>query len=294
MKWTIRISLGLPLLLGGALLVSVFLTGRRLAARYDVNVATAPIPTDEASRTRGEHLGRAVAICTNCHGADLGGQVQLDRALIGRVASPNLTSGNGSAVRDYSAEDWFRAVRHGVRPDGTAIMLMPAGDFDGLSNEEVAMMVAWLQSLPPVDRDVAPSRHGPGMSLRYILGQMPGLIPAESLDHVRAFAHRASERGTGERFATTCTGCHGPNLSGGPMLGAPPGTPEPSNLTRHPTGLQQWTERDFTRALREHVSKDGRQLHQFMPRAYASMGDADVAAVWAYLSTLPPKARGER
>jgi mono/diheme cytochrome c family protein len=100
-----------------------------------------------------------------------------------------------------------------------------------------------------------------------------------------------------------CTGCH----STGALTGKPEaakflagsdvgfqipglGIFYPPNLTPdEQTGLGSWSEQDIATALRTGVRPDGRELAPAMPwRSYASLSDADVQAVAAYLKTLPP------
>ncbi len=99
-----------------------------------------------------------------------------------------------------------------------------------------------------------------------------------------------------------CTGCH----STGALAGKPEaakflagsdigfqipglGIFYPPNLTPDvQTGLGNWSEQDIATALRTGVRPDGRELAPAMPwRSYASLSDADVQAVAAYLKTLP-------
>ena len=66
-----------------------------------------------------------------------------------------------------------------------------------------------------------------------------------------------------------------------------------ANLTPHETGLKGWTEADFIRALREGKRKDGTDILPAMPwKAYGQMNDVEIKALWAYLLTVPPAAKG--
>src|SRR5262245_19901909 len=61
-----------------------------------------------------------------------------------------------------------------------------------------------------------------------------------------------------------------------------------ANITPHGTGLKEWTEGDFFRALREGRRKDGTEIAAQMPwRLYGQMSDTELKAIWAYLQTVP-------
>jgi mono/diheme cytochrome c family protein len=99
----------------------------------------------------------------------------------------------------------------------------------------------------------------------------------------------------GEVMIQVCTGCHGPELSGGKLPGAPPEWPESANLTQHETGIKGWTYEDFKRATTEGKRPDGTNIDPFMPwKAYAGMDEVDRQALWEYLKTAKPKPKGNR
>lgn len=62
------------------------------------------------------------------------------------------------------------------------------------------------------------------------------------------------------------------------------------NITPDPeTGIGNWTEADFMRALRTGLTPDGRVLDPFMPwGAFQGLTDTDLKAIWAYLRTIEP------
>ena len=90
-----------------------------------------------------------------------------------------------------------------------------------------------------------------------------------------------------------CEGCHtapgGKPFAGGTVLETPFGKIAAPNITSdRDTGLGSWSEDDFRRALREGVARNGKRLYPAMPYpSYARMSDADIAALWAYMKTVP-------
>lgn len=71
----------------------------------------------------------------------------------------------------------------------------------------------------------------------------------------------------------------------------PWGTSYAGNLTPHETGIGTWTLEQFTKALREAKFKgleNTRPIMPPMPKHYAYLTEADIAAIFAYLKTIQP------
>ena len=269
---------------------------RRLRRVHPADVTLPRVTAaDSATLARGAHL-TSIVTCRLCHGADLGGAVYSEDAMLGTIAGPNLTRGRGGMGDSLTAADVVRAVRRGVHRDGTSLIVMPSEVFVRLSEPDLAAIVAYLQHLPPVDRVVPASRFGPLGRALLAAGKLnilvadktpalplaPGVTPGPTSEYGRYLAD-----------VSGCHGCHGFGLSGGRVAG-PPGLPPASNLT--PAGnVARWSEADFARALREGRRPDGRALNEFMPwRSYAAMTDDEVRALWLYLRGVPPKPFGNK
>ncbi|QCI12872.1 c-type cytochrome [Pseudomonas putida] len=91
-----------------------------------------------------------------------------------------------------------------------------------------------------------------------------------------------------------CAACHtapdGNAYAGGYGLQTPFGIIYSTNITpERSSGIGNWTERDFFRAVRHGRHKDGRLLYPAMPyNAYVNISDADMHDLWAYMRTLQP------
>ena len=247
------------------------------------------------AQERGKHLIDSRVGCAGCHGKDFGGNAVVDMLLVGRWVAPNLTTGEGSVTRGYTASDWDHAVRHGLRRGGLA-STMPSNEFSSLSDHELSDIVAYIRSVPAVNRDPGRVRFGPVFSVIAAIDSKA--LAATVIDHQKT--HAAEPPATaptaefGEHLAQVCRGCHGANLSGGEIDGDP-NMPVVANLTPHETGLKAWSEADFVRALREGKRPDGTAINEAMPwRAYGQMGDAELKAIYAYLLTVPPLPKGNR
>jgi hypothetical protein len=103
-----------------------------------------------------------------------------------------------------------------------------------------------------------------------------------------------------------CDGCHsGRDFSrfGGPVIVSQrgqgvefpkelglPGRIASRNITMdRETGIGRWTDGEKIRAIREGISRDGKQLFPMMPyERFREMSDEDVYSLVAFLNTLPP------
>lgn len=94
--------------------------------------------------------------------------------------------------------------------------------------------------------------------------------------------------------AGNCMLCHtergGPPYAGGRPLETPFGTVYASNLTPDArTGIGNWSQAHFRRALHEGRSRDGRLLYPAFPYTHTTrVTDADADALFDYLRSLPP------
>jgi cytochrome c553 len=210
---------------------------------------------------------------------------------------PNLTTGGGSATVGYTAADWDRIVRHGVRRDGRPAA-MPSVDFRNMSDQELSDIVAYIGSLPAVDKEAQPSSLGPLGKVLMATGKMH-LSADEIGAHDQAHAVAPPATGPtvefGAHLANVCTGCHKENLAGGPIVGGDPSWPPAKNLTPHEGGLADWTYDQFLTAMREGRRPDGTELlppmNAVVPYAQ-KMADVELQALWSYLRSVPPVATG--
>ncbi|MGF6994219.1 c-type cytochrome [Paraburkholderia sp. GAS32] len=94
--------------------------------------------------------------------------------------------------------------------------------------------------------------------------------------------------------AGDCVACHTADkarpFAGGLPINTPFGTIVTPNITPDPdTGIGQWSDADFLRAMHEGVGKSGERLYPAFPYAeYTKVTDQDVLAIRAYLNTLTP------
>jgi cytochrome c553 len=284
LTWT-GISLGSLLLLGLAWYGwASFKVGKRMQQKYTVAVQPLTIPSDSAGLLRGHHLA-AIKGCTECHGDNLAGKVFLEDPMIGRIPATNLTKGRGGLPAGYGTTDWLRALKHGLRPDGTPLVLMPSHEFAHLSEQDMGALIQFCQSLPAVDNELPPVELKPLARVLTHLDQFP-LLPAEKIDHSLPLPQMvALQVGTdyGKYLAVSCIGCHHESMKGGPS--PVPGFPPVPDITSSGSTGER-TEEQFIQTLRTGLTPDGRQIKsEEMPwQMTAKYSDDELRSL--YLSTL--------
>ncbi len=273
-----------------AVVAIYLLSNHKMSKSYNVEAHPVNIvDADSALIAYGERLSR-IRGCTDCHGDNLAGKLMIDNPAIARLYAKNLTPGKGG-IDNYTIEDWERSIRHGIGKDNKPLLFMPATEFFALSDEDLGALIAYLNSLEPVDNILPENSIGMLGRFLYLIGKIP-LIQAEIIDHRSehpAAPPRSVTAEYGEYLALGCAGCHGKEFSGGPIPGAPPEWPPAANLT--PSGnLKNWTEKSFIQTMRTGIKPDGKPFSEFMPYQTASaMTDDELKAVWAFLKSLPAK-----
>ena len=263
---------------------------------YDVPVPTMARVTDPALLERGRHVAEAIAPCANsdCHGTDLGGGKTMDVGPLGKFTAPNISEGGLGAT--YSDGELVRVVRHGVKKDGTSVRFMPSHEFNWLPEADVAAAVSWMRTVPAVQKPNGPFEVGLLAKVLDRLDMLP-IVTARRIDHahIETAPPPTPTPAYGAFLSRSCTGCHGETLAGGPIPGAPPEMAVPLNLTPHATGLAGWTLEDFKKTLQTGINKQGKKLDPMMPiSAFGKLDDTEMQALFAYLSSLPPRAFGGR
>jgi mono/diheme cytochrome c family protein len=190
-----------------------------------------------------------------------------------------------------------KAIRHGVRMDGTPLLFMPSTEFYYLSDRDLGAVIAYIQTAPPMNNVLPPSSVSP---IGRLIMMVPGItfIPAELIPHDAPRPDAPPVGITaeyGEYLTQSCKVCHGLTMSGGAIPGFPASWPPALNLTwGEGSALPLWTEDNFINTMRTGETPGDIQLRKdYMPwTSYRHMSDDELRAVWVYLQSLPPKAYG--
>ena len=280
--------IGLILLAG---LVLYFVGNTRLNKTYDFPPSNLTIPTDATSIAYGKQ--RTEIFCTGCHGEDLGGvEKWLDVGALGSVDSANLTSGEGGVGREFTSdEDYVRAIRHGIDPDGKPIYMPAVSATSHISDQELSAIIAYIKTVPPVDHQTSGHQFTPLGKIILALGMAPP-PPVETVSH--SIHVTAPEPGVTVEYGKylvdvmDCRLCHGQNMTGERF-------PDPTVKVKVPDVTSGgevgfWSEEQFIHMIRTGVTPGGHELNpELMPWEEINVrtSDDDLSAIYMYLQELP-------
>jgi mono/diheme cytochrome c family protein len=258
---------------------------------------------------RGKYLVEHEAACVDCHsphdwtqhnspippGMEGAGQdFRLLKGLPGDVYAPNITPDPETGAGNWSDDALARAIREGIGHDGRALFpMMPYEAYRHLPDEDLASIIVFLRSLPPVRNPLPTTKII--FPVKYLIRSVPEPITEpismpDISDQVK--------RGAFLVMIAGCKDCHTPmdhgaplpnmEMSGGQIFEGPWGRVATANLTPDPSGIPYYDEALFLQTLRTGYVK-ARSLSPIMPWAqYSGMTDDDLKAIFAYIKTLKP------
>jgi mono/diheme cytochrome c family protein len=314
MNRAVRRSIQFVLILLGAALVVVaggfvylFTAYPRTAQALSLEVPRAP-----ERIARGAYLARHVAACMDCHGErdwsrysapqmrDREGHGGMAFNLdIGTLYAPNITP---AGIGEWTDGEVLRAMTQGVSKNGAALFpLMPYENFAQMTREDAESVIAFIRTLPAAPRDLPRSVLKFPMNLIVRTLPTPATLPEKTPDR--------SDRVAYGRYLTTiasCSDCHTPMDGGQPVpnkkfAGGQEFHPQSGGVQRSAnitpdmeTGIGKWTEAQFVeRFARVAAMPDselvlnGRPNTEMPWRDYGGMEPPDLAAIYAYLRTVP-------
>ena len=132
-----------------------------------------------------------------------------------------------------------------------------------------------------------------GIAGFFASAQQPGIPVAQPPDK-ESFDTQLIAKGAELAAIGNCDVCHtkrdGTPYAGGRPLQTPFGTIYATNITPDPeTGLGNWSEPAFLRAMREGVRRDGAHLYPAFPYDhFTKVSTQDLRAIYAFLMTREP------
>ena len=291
-------------------LVAALAIGVTAMSRQPVHSSPVPLNALEATVEQGAYLARA-GNCLACHTADDGQAYAGGLAFktpFGTLYSTNITPDPATGLGDWSFADFHRAMKQGLRPDGQHLYpAFPYTDYARLTDEDIASLFLYLQSLEPVR---APARDN---VLRFPYSQRALLAGWKWLFHtdttLRPDPARSDDWNRGAYLVEGpghCGACHTPRnalgaektdwaLSGGVhedrvKLGFYRRW-SAVNLTGADTGLASWSEDDIVAYLKTGKSRKAivhGPMREVILHSTSHLTDADLKAMAVYLKSLPP------
>ena len=214
--------------------------------------------------------------------------------LPGHIVPPNITPDPETGAGNWTDDMLARAIREGISHDGRALFpFMPYPDFSHISDEDLASVIVYLRSIPPI-RKVLPQTEII-FPVNYLIRSVPQPItePVPQPD-VSTPVKR------GEYLATIagCSDCHTPQVkgqairgldfAGGLILDGPWGRIASANITPDPSGISYYDETLFLEMIHTGYVK-ARKINPIMPfNDYRGLTDEDLKAIYAYIRTVKP------
>lgn len=264
---------------------------------------------------RGEYLAKNVSLCFVCHsqtnrelfaapivpgsegqGADFFGE----RAEFpGKVYARNITP---AGIGDWTDGELFRAITAGIDKNGDPLFpIMPYPAYRHMASEDVEAIIAYLRTLPAKEGESRKSEFD--FPLNLIVRMMPQPYteksrpaPSDTLAYGKYLAKIAA-----------CQLCHTPTdgqgnplpgktFAGGEEFPDKSGIIRSANITPDmQTGIGSWSKAYFIQRfktyqkpeLREIPLREGLNPTEMPWYSYAGMTEEDLAAIYAYLRTVP-------
>lgn len=296
-KWVKRGGIAvvaLVVLAGGAVFAGLQMADKRMQRTVDVKAQPVAYRSDAQSLERGKYLFNSRG-CVDCHGDNGAGRTFVEDGDGLKIKGPNISPGPGNVVAAYQPQDWVRAIRHGVAPSGRPLMVMPSEDYNRFTDDDLASLVAYVRSLPPAQGTGAEVRLPLPARVAYGFGAIRDA--AAKIDHSLPPQHPIPEAVSvehGRYVANMCLGCHGEKLAGGKVPGGPPDWPAAANLTTGPGSVMKlYPDADsMLKLFRTGKRPDGSDVLVMPFGSLKNMSETDVRALYLYLKTLPPQAKG--
>lgn len=266
---------------------------------------------------RGKYLANHVNVCMDCHSIrdwskysgplkegtlGMGGD-RFDETMgfPGVYFARNITPAGISA---YTDGELYRLITTGVDRNGRAMFpVMPYPYYSKMDPEDIKSIIAYIRSIPPIKNEVQDSKSN--FPMNFILNTIPKnaepqKLPSKS-DKVAYGSYLVNAAG--------CVECHTQvdkgqiieelKFSGGRDFQFPDGSVlRTSNITPdNETGIGKWTEQEFIRKFKAYADSGyvvpnvaPGEFNTIMPwTMYAGMTEEDLASIYAYLRTIPPK-----
>ena len=276
------------------------LRGLVLCSAFALVQARAAAPSeDDVAR------GKALVVagdCASCHTTDpakpFAGGKRIDTPF-GAIYSPNITPDHDTGIGGWSEQDFYRALRFGVAPDGARYYpAFPYPNFSKLTRDDILAIRAYLTTIPPVQNKAPPPSLRFPLNFRVVMRLWnffffrPGILEPDQQKGADWNRGRYLVEALGH-----CGACHTPkNILGADERGRAFGggvvgdwfAPRLDGAMR--SGLKSWSVEDIVEYLqsgRNGKSHADGPMAEVVVNSTSKMSDSDVKAIAVYLKSLP-------
>lgn len=264
------------------------------------------MPTPE-NLARGRKL--AVTLCAGCHMNPVthtlaGGPMKDAPAIFGSLYTSNITQDPLAGIGEWSDAELLVLLRTGIKRDGSYVPPYMV-KLPNMADSDLEAIIAFLRSDDPlVMADPTPDQPSQVSFLVKFLSTIawkPFDMPAATI----SLPDSTDQLAMGKYLAHNldCFSCHSADFKsndylvpekslgyfggGNRTLGATGDIVHSTNLTPDPeTGLGSWTEARFVTALKTGLM-EGEEPLRYPMQPYVELTDAEAAAIFAYLRTVP-------
>jgi mono/diheme cytochrome c family protein len=293
----------------GAGVCTTAVTRVLLGLAFLLGSAAVTLAAEPAQLARGKYIFGATGGC-GCHTepkgvANAGGRKY--EGPFGTVYSTNITPDAKTGIGGWTDEQIITAIRLGRRPNGERILpVHPFTSFNGMAEDDLHALVAFLRSVPPANRPNTPKKISipmfesvflPAWLMTFASKETPpSVAPASGAARgeylVRAVGH-CGECHT-PRSAMTMAVDNGRFLAGNPKKTGPEGQAAANISPDKGTGIGDWTEDQIVTYLGTGNRPDGDvagglmgEVIQGTLAGYKDMTKADLQAIARYLKSIP-------
>lgn len=257
---------------------------------------------------RGKYVFGAAAGC-GCHTApkqplNAGGR-KYDGPF-GTVYASNITPDPTTGIGKWTDEQLITATRLGRRPNGERLIpVHPYTVFNGMTEQDLQDVVAYLRSVPPVNRQTPAKKISVPMFESVFLPAWLATFAAVETPPKSAPTSGVARGEYLTRAVSHCGECHTPRtmtmavdntrfLAGNQKGKGPEGSAVPNITPDRETGLGSWTEEQITDYLETGNKPDGdvsgglmMEVIQGSSAGYKDLTKADRQAIAKYLKSIP-------
>jgi mono/diheme cytochrome c family protein len=222
------------------------------------------------------------------------------------VYATNITPDPETGIGKWTDEQIITAIRAGRRPNGERLLpVHPYPTFNGIAEEDLRALVAYLRSAPPVRRANTPKKITvPMFESVFLPAWLATFAPRENPPPTAPTSGLAR----GEylvRAVGHCGECHTPRgmtqaldntrfMAGNPKGKGPEGSMVPNITPDNDTGIGKWTEEQIADYIATGNLPNGDvagglmgEVIQGSSVGYKDMTKADLLAIARYLKSIP-------